>query len=471
MNFQISLSEIPDGIRSGNIKVAIIGLGEIGLLLAIQFGKEGASVTGVDIDEQKVSLINRGTCPIDHLAEAFSRLRGHSNLQATSDATRAVESSHIHILCLPTPLDKDRLPDLSAILTATKAVGRGLKKGDLVILESSVYPGVTNRIVRNSLEESSGLRAGEDFRLAYCFERIDPGNTEHRLDNTPKIVGAVDEDSANAAVAVYGVVVKEPVIKVGNCETAEMVKLVENVYRDVNIAFVNEIALLCQRLNVDVLEVLDAASAKWNFIPHLPGPVGGTCIPINPYYLLESAQEAGMDLKLVRQAREVNESMPHHMVELITEALDNIDKPIKDSKICVLGLAYKGDIADTRGAPAEEIIRELERLGAEIICHDPVVTQAPDGIVFESSFEEAVKGSDCVVITSDHSSFQSLDLRTMSSLAHTPLALVDGRHVVVPREAEALGITYIGLGRKHDSRLNIWNSGLKAKGQKGKGST
>lgn len=471
MGFQFSASQVEGDIKSGKIKILVVGLGQVGLPFALHLARVGASVTGADIDQCRIDLIKQGICPINIglVVEVFNHVRDSNSLQVTSEVAGAAKNSNIHILCLPTPLDKDRLPDFSALVSAASSVASGLKKGDLVILESTVYPGITTKLIRPILEKQSALKAGKDFGLAYCFERIDPGNTEHRIDNTPRIVGAIDEGSAAAAAAVYGLLIKAPVVKVKNCETAEMVKLTENIYRDVNIAFVNELALLCRKLDIDILEVLDAASTKWNFIPHLPGAgVGGTCIPVNPYYLMECAQEAGLDLKLVRQAREINEAMPHHMVELVTEALARTGKAVRGSKICLLGLAYKADVDDTRGAPAEEIAGELGRLGAEIICHDPLVTQAPAGTRFESSLEEAVMNADCIVITSDHSAFSSLNLKDVARLAHTPLAIVDGRHVLVPREVEALGITYLGVGRNPNSSLNIWNSGLKNKGQKGK---
>lgn len=471
MGFQFSASQIESDIKSGKIKILVVGLGQVGLPFALHLARMGASVTGADIDQRKIDLIKQGVCPINTgpVVEIFNQVRDSNSLQVTSEVARAAKNSHIHILCLPTPLDKDRLPDFSALASAASSVARGLKKGALVILESTVYPGITTKLIRPILEKQSALRAGKDFGLAYCFERIDPGNIEHRIDNTPRIVGAIDEGSATAVAAVYSLLIKAPVFRVKNCETAEMVKLVENIYRDINIAFANELALLCRKLNIDILEVLDAASTKWNFIPHLPGAgVGGACIPVNPYYLLECAREAGLNLKLVRQAREINEAMPRHMVELVTEALGRTGKAVKGSKICLLGLAYKADVDDTRGAPAEEIAGELERLGAEIICHDPLVTQAPAGISFESSLEEAVRDSDCIVITTDHSTFKSLNLKGVAKLAHAPLAIVDGRHVLVPREVEALGITYLGVGRNQNSDLNIWNSGLKDKGQKGK---
>jgi nucleotide sugar dehydrogenase len=461
----VTPSEIEGLAKAGKIKIAIIGLGQAGLPLALHLAKEGVSVIGVDIDAQKVNSIKQGICPLNvgALSGLFSQVCSGNNLEVTSNTTEAVTSGNVHILCVPTPLSSDNLPYLNVVIAASNAIGKGLKKGDLVILESTVYPGVTTKIVKAILEKSSGLRAGVDFGLAHCFERVDPGNVKHRLDNTPKVVGAIDERSAAATSAIYGIVTRAPITKVRNCETAELVKLVENVYRDINIAFANELALLCERLGIDVLEVLKAGSTKWSFVPHIPGAgVGGMCIPVNPYYLLKCAQDAGLDLKLVRQAREINENMPHHMVKLVNKALNKIGKPVRQSRICILGLAYKADIDDSRGAPVWEIATELEQLGAEVVCYDPLVTPVSQGINFEDSFEGAVKGSDCILIACDHSSFESLDLQTIAGLAHTPLAIVDGRHVLVPREVEALGITYIGLGRNPNSDLNIWNSSLKA---------
>ena len=469
MDFRMPVEQIQGQAKAGEIKITVIGLGQVGLPLALYFAHAGVSVIAADIDEKKVNSIKQGSCPINVslISEIFNQVvPSNNNLQVISDVVEAVKIGNIHIICTPTPLDGDKLPDLDMVITASRAVGSGLKKGDLVILESTVYPGVTNQIVKPALEKLSGLKAGESFGLAYCFERIDPGNAKHRLDNTHKIISATDERSADAAVAVYGMIIKAPIIRVSNCETAEIVKLIENTYRDVNIAFVNELALLCQRLNIDILEVLNLASTKWNFTPYLPGAgVGGTCIPVNPYYLLESAREVGLDLKLVQQARDINESMPFHMVEMVKEALARIGKPINEAKICILGTAYKADIDDSRGAPAEEIASELKRLGSKVVCYDPLVSAVSQSMNSADAFEEAVKDSDCILITTDHSVFKSLNLQTVAKLAHAPLAVVDGRHVLVPREVEALGLVYIGLGRNPGSNLNLWNSRLKTKGQ------
>lgn len=466
MFFQMSPHRIQSGIRSGETKIAIVGLGQIGLPQALHFVREGASVIGVDIDERKIGLIKQGGCPsgMKEHAMMFNLFGTSDNFEATTDTVSAVRNSKIHILCLPTPLSEDNTPDFSALTSACDKVGRGLRKGNLVIVESSVYPGVTTNTVKPILEKESGLKAGSDFGLAYCSERIDPGNTKHRLDNTPRVIGGISDESITAATAVYGIIIKAPITRVKNCQTAELVKLVENVYRDINIAFTNEIALLCEKMDIDVLEVLDAASTKWSFMPHIPGAgVGGMCIPINPYYLLQCARENGTDLPLVRQARNINENMPRHMVELTVKALRRINIPVEKARVCVLGLAYKADVDDYRGAPGEVIAAELKKMGAEVVCHDPLVAPENKALKFKGSLEEAVKSVDCIVIATDHSAFESLDLKAIAGLANSPLAIVDGRHVLTPKEVEDMGIAYTGIGRTGDSSLNIWDFRAKLK--------
>ncbi len=461
MTFYLSDSGRTSDAIKDKIKLTVIGLGQVGLPLALNFLKAGLSVVGADINVDKVKSIEQGVCPlcIDAISDLFKQA---GVLKATTDITSAVKEGNVHIMCLPTNLDSNKNPDLGAITSASNMIGSGLKKGDVVILESSVYPGVTNTIVKPILEKVSGLKAGHDFGLACCSERIDPGNTEHRVDNTPKIVGAVDEKSAQITAAVYGTIVNAKIYIMTNCETAELVKLVENIYRDVNIAYINEIALLCQKINVDVLEVLEAASSKWSFSPHIPGAgVGGMCIPINPYYLLKCAEYAGLELKMVKQAREMNEYMPHYMVELTLEALKSVNKSINRAKICILGIAYKPDVTDTRGTPAEEIANELQKLGAKVVCHDPLSTQGFSNVDFERSYEKAIEDADVLVITMNHTAYKAIDLNKTISLTHKPLAIVDGKHVIVPEQAKELGIKYIGVGRRNDSERNIWNVGFK----------
>jgi len=464
----MSAYQTQNGVRSGKIQIAVIGLGQVGLPLALHFVKEGAFVFGVDIDDKRIKLIKQGVCPSStrELVEMFNLFNKNINFEVTTDTVSAVKGSGVHILCLPTPLGSDKMLDFSELSAASDKVGQGLSKGNLVIVESTVYPSVTTKVVKPILEGKSGLKAGEDFGLAYCSERIDPGNANHRLDNTPRVIGGINEVSIAAASAIYSIIVKVTNIKVKDCQTAELVKLVENVYRDVNIAFINEVALLCEEIGIDVLEVLEAASTKWSFMPHIPGAgVGGMCIPINPYYLLQCAREAGTDLPLVQQARRINENMPHHMVELVGKALRQINTPIEQAKICLLGLAYKADVDDYRGAPGEMIATELRQMGADVTCYDPLVIPEGQDIEFKGSLEEAVQGADCIVIATDHSAFKSLDLKSVARLANHPLAIVDGRHVLVPKEVEDSGITYIGIGRTKDSKLNIWDFRTKLKEQ------
>lgn len=461
MTLYLSGDNITSDAIKEKIKLTVVGLGQVGLPLALNFSKAGISITGADISESKIRSIENGICPlnIDVISESFNQA---GTLRVTTDIVKAISEGNVHIMCLPTPLDDNKNPDLSAITVASETVGKGLKRGDMVILESSVYPGVTNTIVRPILENISGLKAGYDFGLACCSERIDPGNTEHRVDNTPKIVGAVDEKSVQIVSAVYGTIVKAKIYKMTNCETAELVKLVENIYRDVNIAYINEIALLCQRINVDVLEVLEAASSKWSFSPYIPGAgVGGMCIPINPYYLMKCAEDAGLTLKMVRQAREINEYMPCYMIELTLMALRAINKSVTEAKICILGIAYKPDVTDSRGSPAEEIANELQKMGAKVVSHDPLSSEGFNNIHFEKSYDKTIEGADVIVITMDHTSFKRIDLNKTMSLAHKPLAIVDGKHVIVPEEAKELGIVYFGVGRRNDSERNIWNVGFK----------
>jgi len=462
---RMSSSAIQDAALSGKIKIAVVGLGQVGLPVALYFARAGCSVIGVDIDEKRVRAMKKGVCPINTPAvvEMFGKLYNSGKMTFMSDPARAAQESQVQIFCLPTPLREDaKLPDLSAITTAATVVGRAMKKGGLVILESSVYPGVTNNVLKPALEKASKMKAGRDFGLAYCFERIDPGNPSHRVDNTPKVVGGVTPESAKAAAAIYGLIVKAQIYQVSSCETAELVKLTENIFRDINIAYVNDIAIFCSKLGVDVLEVIEAASTKWSFMPHIPSAgVGGTCIPVNPYYLMECAKNLGVTLPTVKQARKTNEAMPRYMARLVKDALKENGVPFRKARICVMGTAYKADIDDRRGSPGEDVAFVLQGMGAGVVCYDPVAVSATKGLTFEKSLNKAVRNADCLVITMDHTAFKTLDLKAIAKLAHKPLAVVDGKHVLIPKDVVKLGITYRGLGRSAGSDKNIWNLKLR----------
>lgn len=449
-------------IKEGKCIISIVGLGYVGLHLFVSFVRKGAHVIGVDIDQRKINLITQGICPIkiSALTENFKKITNSPYFSVTTDAVEAAKNSHIHIIIVPTPADKGKLTDLSAVIDASIAVGKGLKKGDLVILESTVYPGATDGIVKPLLERESKLKAGEDFGLVHCSERIDPGNIKHRLDNTPRVIGGIDKESAEAATMVYSFVTDAELVKVRDCKTAEIVKLLENVYRDINIAFINEVSLLCEKLGIDVLEVLDAASTKWSFYPHVPGVgVGGHCLPNNPYYLLKVSKDTNSNLELVRLARRINDMMPHHTVKLITEALNEVQKPIKGSKIAVLGIAYKSDVDDFRNTPAIPVVINLSELGANVVVFDPFIKGIHDfyGAKVAKSLEKAIQNSDCITLITDHSLFKKLTPNTIAKLCNMPAAIVDGRHVFKPIEVKKAGIVYRGVGRNEDSKLNLSN--------------
>jgi len=459
---------IKRNIRRGKIPISVIGLGYVGLHFAVYLVKVDAIVIGADIDRDKINLIKRSICPIHAppLTEEFSKVVGRRNFKVTTNIAEAAKKSEVCIISVPTPIDENKQPDISAIKKASEAIGKGLKKGDLVILESTVFPGLTGGIVKPILEKESKLKAGRDFGLAFCLERLDPGNIKHRFDNTPRVVGGITKKSTDAAAAVYGAIIKAEIVKVRNCETAEAVKLVENIYRDINIAYVNEVAMLCEKLGIDILEVLDAASTKWSFHPHMPSVgVGGHCIPNNPYYLLKVAKEQNVDLGLVKLARRINEEMPFYTVRLVMDALKEVKKPIKGSKIALLGIAYKANVDDYRETPTKPVAMELRKMGANVVAYDPFIKLLKNflGIKTAKSLENAVKGSDCILITTDHSLFKKLTPKYISKLANMPAAIVDGRSVFKPKDVERVGMAYRGIGRRRDSGLNLWNVRFRAK--------
>ena len=395
-------------IRSRQARVGIIGLGYVGLPLAVEFAKCGFNVTGFDVDSEKVNAIHAGRSYIpDVPAEELAAVVASGHLHATTDMSHLGEMDAIDI-CVPTPLRKTKDPDLSYVVQAVEAVAARLKAGQLVILESTTYPGTTDEVVQPMLEEC-GLKAGTDFFLAFSPERVDPGNQVYTTRNIPKIVGGIGPHSAEAACALYGQIV-EQVVPVTSTRVAEMVKLLENTFRAVNIGLVNEIALMCHKLDIDVWEVIDAAKTKpFGFMPFYPGPgLGGHCIPIDPFLLSWKARQNGFECRFIELAGQVNASMPEYVVERVSEALNAVRKPINGSRIHLLGVAYKRDVGDLRESPALDILDLLARRGATVTYTDPYVPQLRHGThILESEPEKIAIGArpDCVVICTDHSTF------------------------------------------------------------------
>ncbi len=391
----------PDG-DAPTFDVAIVGAGYVGIPLAQVFAEAGRSVVLLDVDAERVAQVNRGESAIEDVPSAvLAQLVEERGLRATTDYDVLRDADAI-LIALPTPLSSQREPDLSIVLGAAREIAARLRRGHLVVLESTTYPGTTRDEVLPILEEGSGLRAGADFHLAFSPERVDPGRTDWTTKNVPKVVGGIDEASTEAAARLYGTAIDE-VHRVSSPEAAELTKLLENIFRTVNIALVNELARLCQRLDIDVWEVIEAAATKpFGFMSFKPGPgLGGHCIPIDPFYLTWKAREVDFQTEFIELAGRINRSMPYYCRSLVSQALNHgAGKALSQSRILVLGVAYKPDIADVRESPALKILELLRGAGADVAYHDPHVPELPALGLRSVALEPG--SYDAVVIVTDH---------------------------------------------------------------------
>lgn len=400
--------DIKENFRSKKAKTGIIGLGYVGLALAIEFAKAGFEVTGIDNNPDKVKAINNGRSPITDVSDQEIRhFLDIGRLKAVTDYSVISELDSISI-CVPTPLRKTKDPDMSFIINATEQIKRFIRHGQLIILESTTYPGTTEELVQPMLEES-GLIAGKDFYLAFSPERVDPGNKIYTTKNIPKVIGGISDRCAEIAKCLYEQVM-DRVVPVSSTKVAETVKLLENTFRSVNIGLVNEMALMCQKLNINVWEVIDAAGTKpFGFMPFYPGPgLGGHCIPIDPFYLSWKAKMCGFESRFIELAAQVNSSMPHFVVDKISDVLNRAKKSINGSHIHILGVAYKKEMNDIRESPALDIISLLTIKGGILTYSDPYVPEIKlDEIRLTSSelSREVLSKSDCSVIITDHRVF------------------------------------------------------------------
>ena len=404
----------------------MIGLGYVGLPLAVEFARAGFDTTGFDVDPTKVAAINAGTSYIpDVRQEDLAAEVKAGRLRATTDVSRLGQMDAIDI-CVPTPLRKTKDPDLSYVVKAVEAVAATIRKGQLVILESTTYPGTTDEVVQPMLE-AGGLQADVDFLLAFSPERVDPGNAQFGTKTIPKVVGGVGPASTEAAGALYGAVVSS-VVQVSSTRVAEMVKLLENTFRAVNIGLVNEIALMCRKMDIGVWEVIDAAKTKpFGFMPFYPGPgLGGHCIPIDPSYLSWKARQYGFECRFIELAGQVNGAMPAYVVSRIGDALNSVMKPINGSRIHLFGVAYKKDVGDVRESPALDILELLEQRGAKVSYTDPYVDRLSHaGHTLENvPFDTAVTSKcDCAVVATDHKVFDFSRIASMPLVVDTRNAL------------------------------------------------
>ena len=427
----------------GEKKVAVIGLGYVGLPLACLCAKKGYNVVGLELDKTKVDVINSGNSPIhdNYLEENLAKVAG--KVKATTSPKEALEKAAIAIVCVPTPAIKDK-PDLSFVKTACETLAQFVSKDELVIIESTVYPGTVEEIVKPILEKGSGLKAGHDFFLGHCPERIDPGNKKFTIEKIPRVLACLSNEGNKKAKQFYSSIIDAEIIQLNSVNSAEAVKVVENTFRDVNIAFVNELAKSFDKMGIDLLEVIKGASTKpFGYMPFYPGPgVGGHCIAQDPYYLIASAKQAGASPRFLLLAREINESMPQHVLSLVENALKEIAVPASKAKVAVLGLAYKPGIGDLRESPALKIVSLLQQKGISVETFDPFAKKQSSA----ASLDEAVKNADVLVLATHHKEITS-KLNASYLKKSKVKAVVDARNALDKKEISSKGIYYKGIGR------------------------
>ena len=417
-------------IETRQATVGIVGLGYVGLPLAVAFAEAGFKVVGIDVDANKVAALNNGQSYIEDVPDSqltpFVGEAGNGRLQASTDYADLTAVDAISI-CVPTPLRKTGDPDISYIINAADNIAKFGCEGKLVVLESTTYPGTTEEIIQPRLV-SNGNEVGQDVFLAFSPERIDPGRTDYTIFTTPKVIGGVTEACVAVAVALYGTIVEQPV-PVSSPATAEMVKLLENTFRAVNIGLVNELALMCDKLGLDAWEVVEAAATKpYGFMPFYPGPgLGGHCIPIDPLYLSWKLRTLNYTARFIELAAEINSHMPDYVVSKVADALNDDRKAVNGSSILILGVAYKPNVSDVRESPAVDIIHLLQARGAEVQFHDPFVSDlSHEGIPLTGAdlSDELLQEADCVIVVTHHADFDWAAIADRASL------IVDTRHVI-----------------------------------------
>lgn len=447
----MSPEEIRTAIKDGALTIGVLGLGWMGLPTAGLFVEAGARVIGADVNSQIVELLKAGKSHIDEpgLQSIIARHTG-KRLSVTTDVRQAAAESDIILIVVPTCIDDLRRPDYSAVEKACKEVGRGMRSGCLVIVESTVGPGVTEEIVKKILEANSGFKAGADFGLAYSPIRAMVGSVMKDVQTYPKIVGGMDERSLEATAAVFTGIVKGGIVKVGDLRTAEAVKLFENVYRDVNIALATELALFCEKAGLDFMEVREAAVTQPYCHLHLPRVgVGGHCIPFNPYFLVAEAESVNVDLRLVKNARRINDNMPAHIVDLVARGLKSCRRSLKRSKVAVLGVSYRDNVKEANNSPSLAIIEMLMKRGADVRVYDPFYSAAEIkemGFHAAESVERAIESVDCILVAVGHDQFKRLKMADVARLVAKPACIVDGWRIFDAGEAKAHKMAYYGVG-------------------------
>ncbi len=420
-------------------KVCIIGLGYVGLPLAVQSALKGFEVFGLDMDKEKIKKIQAGKSPIEE--EFLHKNLPIVKLTATTDE-KIIKQSDIVLVCVPTPVDKLFFPDLSPVRGAVASIVRNFKKGQLIVIESTINPGVCEEIVEPMFAEA-GFKVGKDYFLAHCPERINPGDPKWNVTNIPRVVGSFDKQGLDKALNFYRAIIDAEIFPMKSIREAEAVKVVENSFRDINIAFVNELAKSFDKMGIDVKDVITGASTKpFSFMAHWPScGVGGHCIPVDPYYLIERAKLSGFDHEFLKIARKINNSMPLYTVELLHEELNKIKKPLNGTKIGILGLSYKANVDDLRETPALKVIEEIKKHRAKVEIFDPYFPKMST----VKNIEELLKKSEAVVLVTDHKAFKEIDPKLFKK--HKIKIIIDGKNCLDKIAFEKQGVIYKGIGR------------------------
>ena len=445
-----NINEIKKSLDSKTLRVCVIGIGRIGLPTALSFAKSGLQTIGVDINESLIQNIKSGIFPLKDepgYEEIFNEVLKQKIFSVTTKIEEAVPNSDLILLSLPTPMDENNIPDYSALTSVGAKLSEILTPNSLVIVESTIEPGFIEDEMISLITKSNRLQIEENFLIGVCPENANPGEILHDFTNLPRLVGGINENVTKIIKMIYNFVFSVDLVEMPNCKTANAVKLTTNVFRDINIAFVSELALMFEKLGIDTMKVLEAAKKKYNFQPHYPGSgVGGPCLPINSYQLLNSAKRVGMKLNIIEQGRKINENMPQHVVELTSDAFKENKKSLQNSHILILGISYKPNVKDIQLSPAKEIITKFQNLGAIVHIFDPYFSsEEAFGLKVENSLENILPIIDGTVIVTGHDVFKKIDISSFRKMKN-PI-LIDTRGIFDPISAKKEKLVFRGLGR------------------------
>jgi len=446
-----NIEDVSESLNSQSLRVCVIGIGRIGLPTALSFAKAGLQTIGVDINEELVQKINSGIFPLKDepgYEEIFHNVLKNQTFTATTDISNAVPESDLILLSLPTPMDKNNIPDYSALTKVASQLSDMLSPNSLVIVESTIEPGFIEDEMISIISKSDKLKVNENFFIGVCPENANPGEILHDFTNLPRLVGGINSNITKIITSIYRYVFSVELIEMPNCKTANAVKLTTNVFRDINIAFVSELSLMFEKLGIDTNKVLEAAKKKYNFQVHYPGAgVGGPCLPINSYQLLNAAKRTGVNLNIIDAGRKINERMPEHVVELTQDAFKECDKELDNSNLLILGVSYKPNVKDIQLTPAEPIIKKFQNLGANVHLYDPYFSSSEIfGISVEKNIDkETLEKMDAAILITGHDEFKTIPIRNFNQMRN-PI-LVDSRGIFEPEEAKNAMLIFRGLGR------------------------